>query len=125
MDNDFQDQVNEDLNDNSHEPATKGDLRNLALRLELRLMKFESTIDQRFSAIDQRFVSIDQRFMIIDQRFMMIDQRFMMIDQRFTAFDASIKEYVYKLGWKFFAATIGTMGVMFTVFAMLITFSLK
>ena len=118
MDNDFQDQVNEDLNDNSHEPATKGDLRNLALRLELRLMKFESTIDQRFSAIDQRFVSIDQRFM-------MIDQRFMMIDQRFTAFDASIKEYVYKLGWKFFAATIGTMGVMFTVFAMLITFSLK
>jgi hypothetical protein len=103
--------VNEDLNENSHEPATKGDLRNLALRLELRLMKFESTIDQRFSAIDQRFVSIDQRFM--------------MIDQRFTAFDASIKEYVYKLGWKFFAATIGTMGVMFTVFAMLITSSLK
>ena len=96
--------VNEDLNENSHEPATKGDLRNLALRLELRLMKFESSLDQRFSAIDQRFVSIDQRFM---------------------TFDASIKEYVYKLGWKFFAATIGTMGVMFTVFAMLITSSLK
>jgi hypothetical protein len=111
MDNDFQDQINEDLNDNSREPATKGDLRNLALRLELRLMKFESSLDQRFSAIDQRFVSIDQRFMLIDQRFM--------------AFDTSIKEYVYKLGWKFFAATIGTMGVMFTVFAMLITSSLK
>jgi phage tail protein X len=30
-----------------------------------------------------------------------------------------------KLGWKFFAATIGTMGAMFTVFAMLITSSLK
>lgn len=33
MDNVFQDQVEEDLNISSHEPATKGDLRNLALRV--------------------------------------------------------------------------------------------
>jgi len=90
MDNDFQNQVNEDLNDNSHEPATRGDVRNLALRVELRFTKLESSISERF----------------------------------FTH-DSSIKKYVYKLGWKFFAATIGTMGVMFTVFAMLITSSLK
>ena len=79
MDNEFLDQVDEDLNDSSHEPATRGDVRNLALRLELRMMKSETTT----------------------------------------------REYVYKLGWKFFAATIGAMGVMFTVFAMLITSSLR
>jgi hypothetical protein len=90
MDNEFLDQVDEDLHDNSHEPATRGDVRNLALRVELRFTKLESSISERF----------------------------------FTH-DSSIKEYVYKLGWKFFAATIGTMGAMFTVFGMLITSSLR
>lgn len=111
MDNDFQDQVNEDLNENSQEPATKGDLRNFALRIELRLMNFEKSIDQRFANIEQRFTNIDQRFM--------------QIGQQFIASDSTIKEYVYKLGWKFFAATIGTIGVMFTVFAMIINSSLN
>ena len=97
MDNEFQREVDEDLNDNSHEPATKGDIRNLALRVELRFTKFESSINQRFAEIDNRF----------------------------TKCEASINEYVYKLGWKFFAATVGTMGVMFTVFGMFITSSLK
>ena len=90
MDNEFIDQVDEDLNDNSHEPATKGDVRNLALRIELRFTKLESSIDQRF-----------------------------------LLHGSSIKEYVYKLGWKFFGAIIGTMGVMFTVFAMFLTSTLK
>ena len=97
MDNEFLDQVEGDLNDNSHAPATKGDVRNLALRIELRFTKLESSISQRFMAIENRF----------------------------TTFDASIKEYVYKLGWKFFGAIIGAMGVMFTVFAMFITSTLK
>jgi hypothetical protein len=97
MDNEFLDQVEEDLNDNSHEPATRGDVRNLALRIELRITKLESSIDQRFMAIDNRF----------------------------TTFDASIKDYIYKLGWKFFGATIGTMGAMFTVFGIFINSSMK
>ena len=87
----------EDLNDNSDEPATRGDVRNLALRVELRFAKLESSIDQRFMAIDNRF----------------------------TTFDASIKDYIYKLGWKFFGATIGTMGAMFTVFGIFINSSMK
>jgi hypothetical protein len=49
----------------------------------------------------------------------------MATDNRFTTFDASIKNYIYKLGWKFFAATIGTMGAMFTVFGMFVTSTLK
>ena len=108
MDNEFLDQVEEDLNDNSPEPATRGDVRNLALRVELRFTKLESSIDQRFTKLESS-----------------IDQRFMAIDNRFTTFDASIKDYIYKLGWKFFGATIGTIGAMFTVFGIFINSSMK
>ena len=108
MDNEFLDQVDEDLNDNSNEPATRGDVRNLALRVELRFTKLESSIDQRFTKLESS-----------------IDQRFMAIDNRFTTFDASIKDYIYKLGWKFFGATIGTMGAMFTVLGIFINSSMK
>ena len=101
MDNEFIDQVDEDLNDNSHEPATKGDVRNLALRVELRFTKLESSIDQRFTKLESS------------------------IDQRFTTHDSSIKEYVYKLGWRFVGASVGATGVMLTLFAMFITSSLK
>jgi hypothetical protein len=101
MDNEFQHQVDEDLNDNSNEPATKGDVRNLALRVELRFTKLESSIDQRFTKLESS------------------------ISERFSTHDSSIKEYVYKLGWKFFGATIGTMGAMFTVFGIFINSSMK
>jgi hypothetical protein len=40
------------LNDNSHEPATRGDVRNLALRVELRFTKLESSISERFFTHD-------------------------------------------------------------------------
>ena len=108
MDNEFLNQVEEDLNDNSHEPATRGDVRNLALRVELRFTKLESSIDQRFTKLESS-----------------IDQRFMAIENRFTTFDPSIKDYIYKLGWKFFGATIGAMGAMFTVFGIFINSSMK
>lgn len=101
MDNEFLDQVDEDLNDNSHEPATRGDVRNLALRVELRFTKLESSIDQRFTKLDSS------------------------INERFSTHDSSIKEYVYQLGWKFFGATIGTIGAMFTVFGIFINSSMK
>jgi hypothetical protein len=101
MDNEFLDQVDEDLNDNSHEPATRGDVRNLALRVELRFTKLESSIDQRFTKLESS------------------------INERFSTHDSSIKEYVYQLGWKFFGATIGTMGAMFTVLGIFINSSMK
>ena len=123
MDNEFLNQVEEDLNDNSHEPATRGDVRNLALRVELRFTKLESSIDQRFtkleSSIDQRFTKLESS---IDQRFTKLDSS---INERFSTHDSSIKEYVYQLGWKFFGATIGTMGAMFTVLGIFINSSMK
>ena len=112
MDNEFLDQVEEDLNDNSHEPATRGDLRNLALRVELRFTKLESSIDQRFTKLES---SIDQRFTKLESS----------IDQRFSTHDSSMKEYMYKLGWRFVGASVGATGVMFTVFAMFITSTMK
>jgi hypothetical protein len=112
MDNEFLDQVEEDLNDNSHEPATRGDVRNLALRVEVRFTKLESSIDQRFTKLES---SIDQRFTKLDSS----------INERFSTHDSSIKEYVYQLGWKFFGATIGTMGAMFTVLGIFINSSMK
>ena len=123
MDNEFLNQVEEDLNDNSHEPATRGDVRNLALRVELRFTKLESSIDQRFtkleSSIDQQFTKLESS---IDQQFTKLDSS---INERFSTHDSSIKEYVYQLGWKFFGATIGTMGAMFTVFGIFINSSMK
>jgi len=60
MDNEFLDQVEEDLNDNSHEPATRGDVRNLALRVELRITKLESTISERFLTHDSSIKEYDE-----------------------------------------------------------------
>jgi hypothetical protein len=97
MDNEFLDQVEEDLNDNSNEPATRGDVRNLALRVDLRFTKLESSIDQRFMAIDNRF----------------------------TTFDESLKEYINKLGWRIFAATIGSAALMFVICGIYINSILK
>jgi hypothetical protein len=71
--------ANEYIKDNSHEPASEGDVRNLALRVELR----------------------------------------------YTTFDESIKEYINKLGWRIFAATIGSAAVMFVICGMYINSILK
>ena len=45
----------EDLNDKSHEPATRGDVRNLALRLELRIVKSESKLIEQMNTTGWKF----------------------------------------------------------------------
>jgi len=64
MDSEFQDQVNEDLNNSSVEPATKGDLRNLALRLELRIVKSESKLIDQMNTTAWKFVGITAMVMV-------------------------------------------------------------
>jgi hypothetical protein len=64
MDNEFQDQVNEDLNNSSVEPATKGDLRNLALRLDLRIVKSESKLINQMNTTAWKFVGITAMVMV-------------------------------------------------------------
>jgi len=64
MDNEFQDQVNEDLNNSSVEPATKRDLRNLALRLELRIVKSESKLIDQMNTTAWKFVGITAMVMV-------------------------------------------------------------
>jgi len=126
MDNEFIDQVDEDLNDNSHEPATKSDVRNLAFRIELRIMKSESALIERISAmrdqLDSRITETSER---LGNRITEINERNSTTNERITSLESSLKDYMYATGWKFFGATIGTMGAMFTVFAMFITSSMK
>jgi hypothetical protein len=64
MDNEFQDQVNDDLNNSSVKPATKGDLRNLALRLELRIVKSESKLIDQMNTTAWKFVGITAMVMV-------------------------------------------------------------
>jgi len=64
MDNEFHDQVNDDLNNSSVDPATKGDLRNLALRLELRIVKSESKLIDQMNTTAWKFIGITALVMV-------------------------------------------------------------
>lgn len=137
MDNEFQRQVDEDLNDNSHEPATRGDVRNLALRVELRIMKSESALIERIFAVrdqlDSRITETSERLSNqisetserLGSRITETNERISTTNERITSLESSLKDYMYATGWKFFGATIGTMGAMFTVFGIFINSSMK
>ena len=137
MDNEFQRQVDEDLNDNSNEPATKGDVRNLALRVELRIMKSESALIERISEVrdqlDIRITETSERLgnrvtetnEQLGNRITETNERISTTNERITSLESSLKDYMYATGWKFFGATIGTMGAMFTVFGIFINSSMK
>jgi uncharacterized protein YdcH (DUF465 family) len=126
MDNEFQRQVDEDLNDNSHEPATRGDVRNLALRVELQIMKSESALIERIFAVrdqlDSRITETSER---LSNQISETNERISTTNERITSLESSLKDYMYVTGWKFFGATIGTMGAMFTVFGIFINSSMK
>jgi flagellar capping protein FliD len=137
MDNEFQHQVDEDLNDNSNEPATKGDVRNLALRVELRIMKSESALIERISEVrdqlDIRITETSERLgnrvtetnEQLGNRITETNERISTTNERITSLESSLKDYMYATGWKFFGATIGTMGAMFTVLGIFINSSMK
>jgi hypothetical protein len=126
MDNEFQHQVDEDLKDNSNEPATKGDVRNLALRVELRIMKSETSLIERISEVrDQLDIRITETTERLGNRIIETTERISTTNERITSLESSLKDYMYATGWKFFGATIGTMGAMFTVFGIFINSSMK
>jgi hypothetical protein len=52
------------LNNSSVEPATKGDLRNLALRLELRIVKSESKLIDQMNTTAWKFGGITAMVMV-------------------------------------------------------------
>jgi len=126
MDNEFLDQVDEDLNNSSTAPATKGDIHNLALRVELRIMKSESALIERISAVrdqlDSRITETSER---LGNRITETSERLSTTNERITSLESSLKDYMYATGWKFFGATIGAMGVMFTVFGMFTNSTMK
>ncbi len=103
--NEIEQQLINDLQDQWKEPATKGDLRNHAIRMDSRFGK----IDLRFDKMDARLDKMDGRFDVlenkIDGRFHILENK---IDSRFTKQDADLKEYVNKMGCKFAGLTIST-----------------
>jgi hypothetical protein len=126
MDNEFLDQVDEDLKDNSNEPATRGDVRNLALRVELRIMKSETSLIERISEVrDQLDIRITETNERLGNRITETNERISTTNERITSLESSLKDYMYATGWKFFGATIGAMGAMFTVFGIFINSSMK
>ena len=106
--NEIEQQLINDLQDQWKDPATKGDLRNHAVRMDSRFGK----IDVRFDKMDARFDKMDARFNKMDARLDKFDGRFDVlenkIDSRFTKQDSDLKEYVNKMGWKFAGLTIST-----------------
>ena len=92
--NEIEQHLINDLQDQWNEPATKGDLRNHAIRMDSRFGK----IDSRFDKMDARLDKIDGRFDILENK----------IVSRFTKQDSDLKEYVNKMGWKFAGLTIST-----------------
>ena len=92
--NEIERQLINDLQDQWKDPATKGDLRNHAVRMDSRFGK----IDVRFDKMDTRLDKIDGRFDILENK----------IESRFTKQDSDLKEYVNKMGWKFAGLTIST-----------------
>ena len=106
--NEIERQLINDLQDQWKDPATKGDLRNHAVRMDSRFGK----IDVRFDKMDARFDKMDARFDKMDARLDKIDGRFDIlenkIDSRFIKQDSDLKEYVNKMGWKFAGVTIST-----------------
>ena len=92
--NEIERQLINDLQDQWKDPATKGDLRNHAVRMDSRFGK----IDVRFDKMDARLDKIDGRFDILENK----------IESRFTKQDSDLKEYVNKMGWKFAGLTIST-----------------
>ena len=103
--NEIEQQLINDMQDQWKDPATKGDLRNHAIRMDSRFGK----IDLRFDKMDARLDKMDGRFDVlenkIDGRFHILENK---IDSRFTKQDADLKEYVNKMGWKFAGLTIST-----------------
>ena len=91
-----------------NEPATRGNLRDMAVRLDSRFGK----IDTRFAKIDARFNKMDARLDKMDVRLDKIEGRFDIpenkIDSMFTKKDSDLKEYLNKMGWKFAGITIST-----------------
>ena len=88
--NEIERQLINDLQDQWKEPATRGDLRNHAVRM-----------DSRFGKIDVRFDKMNARLDKLDARFDNMDSRFMKQD-------SDLKEYLNKMGWKFAGITIST-----------------
>ncbi len=94
--------VNDDLDPKWNDPATRGDLRLLAIR-----------IDTKFDALESRFDKIDTRFDALEPRFDKIDTKF---DKMHT----DLERAMFRGGRILFGATATVNLGMLAIFATLI-----
>jgi peptidoglycan hydrolase CwlO-like protein len=100
-------------------------------------MKSESALIERISAVrdhlDSRITETSERLgnqiaetnERLSNRITETSERLSSTNERITSLESSLKDYMYATGWKFFGATIGTIGAMFTVLGIFINSSMK
>ncbi|MHB1091216.1 MAG: hypothetical protein ACYC06_03720 [Ilumatobacteraceae bacterium] len=108
--------VNDDLDPKWNDPATRGDLRLLAIRIDTKFDGLES----RFDKIDARFDKIDTKFDKIDARFDKIDTRFDALEPRFDKMHNDLERAMFRGGRILFGATATLNLGMLAIFATLI-----
>jgi hypothetical protein len=103
--------------------ATKHDMLQLEVRMDLRFEAIEAHMDSGFAMIESRFGMLDSRFDAIDLRFEMLEGRFEAMDDRFEMVGGRFETLEHKLGerlerelrsqtWKLFTANMALMGAV-------------
>ena len=110
--NEIERQLINDLQEQWKEPASRGDLRNHAVRMDSRFGK----IDVRFDKMDARFEGIDARFDKVDAHFDKVDAKFDALNARFDTFKAEIITLINTSGLRYIGAMITTNIAMFAIF---------
>ena len=93
--NEIERQLINDLQDQWKEPATRGDLRNMSVRM-----------DSRFGKIDGRFDKMDARFDKMDARFDKMDARLDKFEGRFDGLRSDMQAMIHRNVWASAAATM-------------------
>ena len=93
--NEIEQHLINDLQDKWKEPATKGDLRNHAVRM-----------DSRFGKIDARFDKMDARFDKMDARFDKMNARFDILEGQFAGLRSELQAMIHRNIW---ASAVATM----------------
>jgi len=102
--NEIEQHLINDLQDQWKEPATRGDLRNHAVRMDSRFNKLGSQMDAKFVAVDAKFGKIDARFDKVDARFDKMDARLDKIEGRFDGLRSDMQAMIHRNVWASAAA---------------------
>jgi len=90
--------------------------------LDSRLSEISERLGNQIAKTNERLNEASER---LGYRITETNERLSTTNERITSLESSLKDYMHATGWKFFGATIGTMGAMFTVLGIFINSSMK